>query len=225
MNKPLSTALLAILCFSTLSATAIVVQAQSADSWPMFHYDLAHTGTTTSAGPSSNQTLWKFTAGNNVWSSPAIADGIVYIASFDHNVYALDALTGAKTWNFSTGKQIYSSPAVADGVVYIGSNDKNVYALDAKNGALKWNYTTGDEVQASPTVYNDVVYVGSNDNNLYALRAADGTLVWKFPTGNDVISSAAIVNGSSTLVHMTRGSTPLMLPRGRRSGAIPQEAW
>jgi hypothetical protein len=46
---------------------------------------------------------------------------VVYIASVDHNVYALNAATGARLWTFATGDVVDSSPAVANGVVYIGS--------------------------------------------------------------------------------------------------------
>jgi len=58
-----------------------------------------------------------------VFSSPAVANGTVYVGSEDNNVYALNATTGAKVWSFTTGSSVYSSPAVANGVVYVGSDD------------------------------------------------------------------------------------------------------
>jgi outer membrane protein assembly factor BamB len=33
--------------------------------------------------------LWSFTAGGFVYSSPAVADGVVYVGSYNGNVYAL----------------------------------------------------------------------------------------------------------------------------------------
>ena len=68
-------------------------------------------------------------------SSPAVANGVVYVGSDDHNVYALNATTGAKLWNYTTGGYVLSSPAVVNGVVYVGSDDDNVYALNATTGA------------------------------------------------------------------------------------------
>ncbi|MFD8826920.1 PQQ-binding-like beta-propeller repeat protein [Streptomyces sp. NPDC059605] len=50
------------------------------------------------------------TAGS--FSSPTVADGIVYIRSV-HTVYALDATTGEKKWAHATGGVVTSSPAVA----------------------------------------------------------------------------------------------------------------
>ncbi len=79
-----------------------------------------------------------------------MANGMVYVGSYDKNVYAQNAKTGAKLWSYTTGGVVYSSPAVANGVVYVGSYDKNVYALDAKSGTKLWSYTTGGGVYTSP---------------------------------------------------------------------------
>ncbi len=82
-----------------------------------------------------------------VYSSPAVANGVVYVGSYG-NVYALNASTGARLWTYTTGNIVYSSPAVANGVVYVGSDDKNVYALNASTGAKLWSYTTGESAAA-----------------------------------------------------------------------------
>src|SRR5208282_1624897 len=111
---------------------------------------------------------WSFTTRGEVWSSPAVANGVVYVGSLDSNVYALNAKTGAKLWSYTTGSGVYSTHAVANGVVYVGSLDSNVYALNAKTGAKLWSYTTGNVVDSSPAVANGLVYVGSWDNNVYA---------------------------------------------------------
>jgi hypothetical protein len=64
-----------------------------------------------------------------VESSPAVADGVVYVGSDDNNVYALNASTGITIWTYGTTGLVDSSPAVANGVVYVGSNDYSVYAF------------------------------------------------------------------------------------------------
>ena len=116
-----------------------------------------------------------------------MANGVVYVGSDDHNVYALNASTGAKLWSYTTGALVSSSPAVANGVVYVGSWDRNVYALNASTGAKLWSYTTGELVDSSPAVANGVVYVGSYDHNVYALNANTGALLWSYATGSDGI--------------------------------------
>jgi outer membrane protein assembly factor BamB len=75
---------------------------------------------------------WSYTIGLQVLSSPAEANGVVYVGADDGNVYALNASTGAKLWSYTTGTPAYSSPAVANGVVYVGSYRQNVYAFGLK---------------------------------------------------------------------------------------------
>jgi outer membrane protein assembly factor BamB len=87
-----------------------------------------------------------------VHSSPAVANGVVYVGSGDTgaythhrygNVYALDAKTGAKLWSYTTPNLVTSSPAVANGVVYVGSDDGNVYAFgEGLLGAAKGSFKT-----------------------------------------------------------------------------------
>ena len=66
---------------------------------------------------------WSYATGYLVDSSPAVANGVVYVGSNDGNLYALNASTGAKLWSYPTGAAVASSPAVANGVVYVGSDD------------------------------------------------------------------------------------------------------
>ena len=48
---------------------------------------------------------------------------VVYVGSLDHNVYVLNATTGAKMWSYRTGGAVESSPVVDfdnDNIVYVG---------------------------------------------------------------------------------------------------------
>ena len=117
---------------------------------------------------------WQYPTGGAIWSSPVVANGVVYVGSEDKTVYALNAGTGALIWKYTTGGIIHSSPTVANGVVYIGSFDKNVYALNAATGTLLWMFLTGQPIESSPAVVNGVVYIGSDDGNVYALSALPG---------------------------------------------------
>src|ERR1700674_1365913 len=82
--------------------------------------------------------LWSYeTGGCCEESSPAVANGVVYVGSADGNLYALNARTGARLWNYPTGTTVGSSPAVANGVVYVGSDDSNLYAFRRMHGPAK----------------------------------------------------------------------------------------
>ena len=72
---------------------------------------------------STGDEIWTFNTAGEVYSSPAVFNGVVYVGSFDHLIYALNASTGIQLWNFTTGGAIFSSPTVADGTLFFGSDD------------------------------------------------------------------------------------------------------
>ncbi|MEM3596765.1 MAG: PQQ-binding-like beta-propeller repeat protein [Candidatus Bathyarchaeia archaeon] len=141
--------------------------------------------------------VWNYTTGGFMAaSSPAVADGVVYIGGgYGKGVFALNATTGDELWNYTTEGDVHSSPAIVNGILYIGSYDNNVYALNATTGERIWNYTTGSDVYSSPTVVDGIVYIGSNDNNIYALNATTGEKIWNYTTGYWVVSSPAVADG------------------------------
>jgi outer membrane protein assembly factor BamB len=116
--------------------------------------------------------LWQGLAGSEsiLESSPAVANGTVFIGAFDGKLYAFNANgCGAPTcqplWTGATGASIESSPTVANGVVFIGSDDGKLYAFDA-NGCGQatcqplWTGTVGSPIfQSSPAVSGSTVYV------------------------------------------------------------------
>jgi outer membrane protein assembly factor BamB len=167
----------------------------SVDWWPMFHHDLSHTGYSTSTAPNTNNTVWNYTTGNLVVSSPAVADGKVYVGSLDNKTYCFDASTGAYVWSYTTGNWVHSSPAVADGKVYVGSNDNRIYCLDALTGAYNWSYTISDFAFSSPAVADGKVYVGSQGGRVYCLDALTGAHIWNYTTGGSTFSSPAVADG------------------------------
>ena len=44
---------------------------------------------------STGALLWSYTTGSSVGFAPTVANGVIYVGSADHNVYALNASTGA----------------------------------------------------------------------------------------------------------------------------------
>src|SRR5258708_25312601 len=64
--------------------------ASFAQSGTMFRGDLAHTGVYGSAAPKNiNHILWEFKTGGRIFSSPVVADGIVYVGSDHHSLHAI----------------------------------------------------------------------------------------------------------------------------------------
>jgi outer membrane protein assembly factor BamB len=162
-------------------------------------YFVSYDGKLYALRASTGHKLWSYNTGSALSTSPAVANGAVYVGSdFDPGVgrmYALDASTGQKRWSSAVGG-VETAPAVADGVVYAGSLDGNVYALDEATGQELWSFATGRYVNgSSPAVANGVVYIASSNGNFYALDASTGQKLWSFTNRLYGFSSPAVANG------------------------------
>jgi outer membrane protein assembly factor BamB len=71
---------------------------------------------------------WRYDVERDVRSSPAVADGIVYLGCAG-GASAVRAADGREAWRVEFGSYVDSSPAVADGRVFVNCSDGKVYAL------------------------------------------------------------------------------------------------
>ncbi|GAA4548288.1 caspase, EACC1-associated type [Amycolatopsis samaneae] len=139
---------------------------------------------------------WFFETGGEIYSSPAVDGGTVFVGSTDRGLYAVDLATGTLRWRYAAGGPITSSPAVEGGVVYVGCNDGNVHAVEAATGRKRWTFATEAVIHSSPVVAEGTVYVGSRDHHVYAIDAATGAQRWRF-AGGDWFNSSPTVSPAS----------------------------
>ena len=85
--------------------------------------------------------MWVSTTGNRIESSPAVANGVVYIGSDDGAMYAFNAGgCGGGTaacpplWSARIGATFFASSAVSDGMIFIGSRQDGTLSAFALNG-------------------------------------------------------------------------------------------
>ena len=141
---------------------------------------------------------WSFKAGDQVWSTPAIAENVVYFGSLDHNFYALSFSDdeAMEKWRFESGGAIVTSPLVSDGKVFFGSFDGTFHALDIDSGEQSWPPFQGDGwFWADPVTVDDMVYATTTNGILYALDVSTGIERWQFDLQRPIIASPAVVDG------------------------------
>ncbi len=168
------------------------------DWWPMFGHDLARSGYSTSKAPNTKELLWKFDAGNPIYSSPTVADGKVFISSHgEPKMFCLNATDGMKLWEFASSEDM-SAAAIINDRVYFCSDTGYAYCLNETTGTIIWSLLTDSTTQltSSPAVIDGKVYFGSSYHKMYCLNADNGTVIWIFNTGTNgyVGSSPAVVN-------------------------------
>lgn len=160
---------------------------------------------------------WEYLTAAIVTASPTVAyidvpgEGsiaVLFIASWDGNLYALRASNGSQLWHFTMKPHPGASyPQAASAEVAVVDGEQRVYAaggmtvycLSAATGELRWEFDAGtgcttcnrrterNQVESSPTVADGKVFFGMdvNDNppgkgGAYAVDASTGRLVWYF---------------------------------------------
>jgi outer membrane protein assembly factor BamB len=142
----------------------------------------------------SGSLRWSYPTGSDLVSSPAVADGIVYIGSRDGNLYAVDAKTGKRRWRWKAQVTDYS-PVVSGGVVYVGY-DLELFALDAATGRKHWAFPMNNAVTGTAPAVRDGTVYASGNNTLYAVNAGTGRKRWSLELeGNpsDPVAAAGAV--------------------------------
>jgi outer membrane protein assembly factor BamB len=133
---------------------------------------------------------------------PVVADGTVYVATYDGFFHAFDAATGRERWRRDVGapNQGYAPPAVAAGVVYVGLSDGFFYALDGGNGDVRWRYAVGTASCAAPAVVEGIVYgaagCGQPGGTVFALDATTGKERWRIEVAGGRVSTPAVAGGT-----------------------------
>jgi outer membrane protein assembly factor BamB len=139
--------------------------------------------------------IWTGSTGRQDGSSPAVADGVVYIGSRDGHLDAFAATEGTPRWTAATGGSIDSAPIIAAGVVYVGCSNReeaagqtcgaNLYAFGETTGNVLWTGSTdgpSGTVDNSPVIADVLgtrpaggVYVGSSSGPTECVGTASCT--------------------------------------------------
>jgi outer membrane protein assembly factor BamB len=121
--------------------------------------------------------LWQTHVGDQVYSSPTFANGMLYVVGVHgHSAisWALSALTGAPSWQHVISTIVYASPAIAGQTLYLSIGDGfvagagGIEVVDASNGQLLQYVNIQSTTSSSPAVLPSWVFIGAHSGNLYA---------------------------------------------------------
>lgn len=146
-------------------------------------YAFSANGTTGCSGrPKKCAPLWSTgSLGGDIVSTPAVANGIVYVSSIGEKVRAFDA-AGMKNcsgtpkvcrplWSRTMSGDVIASPTVSHGTVYVIAADAisdELDALDSTTGTLRWkaivdtDLSSNNHSGSAVTISNGLAYAGFN---------------------------------------------------------------
>ncbi|MHC4556152.1 MAG: outer membrane protein assembly factor BamB family protein [Planctomycetota bacterium] len=130
-------------------------------------FDATGTGDITSSG-----TIWTYPVERHCCSTPAVHNGLVFVADCGRMVHCVDAETGKPYWTHKTKGEIWASTLVADGKVYIGTRRRDFWVLAAsKEKTIISSIELDSPMHGSPVAANGVLYIATM-KKLYAVKTS-----------------------------------------------------
>ncbi|MCH8221989.1 MAG: PQQ-binding-like beta-propeller repeat protein [Chloroflexi bacterium] len=129
---------------------------------------------------------WKFDAKAWIWAKAVVDGDIVYVATLDGDVFALNRDSGQPVWAAPAGieGQIVAQPAIYDGppppsggrpdrLLAVPSGEDAVWIVATANGQVLGKFATNSGVKASPVVKDNLIYVHTLDREFQWFSIGD----------------------------------------------------
>jgi len=148
---------------------------------------------------------WRFQTGGAIQGSPAIGpEGVIYVASTDRNVYAVNP-DGTEKWRFTAAGAFFGPPVISDdGTIHAAERQGNLYALNP-DGSLKWTFTggTGGTPSEMAIADNGTVYF-ARASDYFAVNP-DGSLFWTISRPNESLVTGITIGQDGVVLATTQG--------------------
>ncbi len=117
----------------------------------------------------TNGLIWSYPLEKHVMTTPAVFEGLVFIADCGRKFHCVEASTGKPLWTHDIKGETWASPYVADGKVYLGTRSGNFYVFAAKKEKqVLTELDLRTPISATATAANNVIYVATM-THLYAI--------------------------------------------------------
>ena len=142
---------------------------------------------------------WSVSVGNGQGKGlykihPVTHEGIMYAASADGRVVALDQVKGKNLWKKDLDTALSGGVGVYEDALFVGSGEGSVLKLTAASGDVEWSTALRGEILAAPQSDGSVVVAQTYDGKLQGLDFDSGELLWTYDSNVPVLT----IRGTST---------------------------
>jgi outer membrane protein assembly factor BamB len=139
----------------------------------------------------------------DVWSTPLLLDGTLYVGAMDGELHALDAETLEETWdgNFTTEAGLLTDPRAVNGTIVVGGIGGTLYGIDSATGDEQWSFGGANNWYWGPVAVDEEggrVYATNMDSNIYAIDTTSGDPIWEFD-GDALFRAGAVLAGDTVV--------------------------
>ncbi|MDG2046517.1 MAG: outer membrane protein assembly factor BamB [Halioglobus sp.] len=131
------------------------------------------------------KTLWSVGVGDGQGDGfyrlqPAISGDVIYAASADGEVVAVDRKRGKILWEVDLDMSLSGGVGVYKDVLLLGSSEGVVLKLDASTGEQLWTTVLSGEILSPPQANGKVVVAQTYNGKLQGLDFTSGQLLWAY---------------------------------------------
>jgi outer membrane protein assembly factor BamB len=141
---------------------------------------------------------WKVLTNGQVHATPAVHEGLAFIAGCDSVFRAIRITDGREMYQISSGAYTGASPVVTGDRAYFGTFENEVLGLDLKSRKILWHFSDPDRqfpFYSSAALFESKVILGGRDKMIRALDATTGKPMWTFTARARVDSSPVVAGG------------------------------
>jgi len=138
-------------------------------------------------------------------AEPFIVDGIVYVATFQGRVAAIEIAGGNLVWTRDISS--FAGLCVDDRNVYVSDEESNVWALDRLTGVSVWKQEALKyRLITAPASAGDLIVVGDLEGYLHWMHARDGEFAHRNRIDKSKIIAPPITFENTVIAYTSSGA-------------------
>ncbi len=159
--------------------------------------------------------VWSMTVGDGhdeefLYLKPLNTGDILYVASADGDVYAVQAENGKVLWQAELEDRIFAGVGGDRDQLYLATRDADLIALSREDGSELWRAALPTEVLAAPQSNGRLVVAQTTDGRVLAFDASNGEKAWQYDGVVPVLSIRAaaepLVGGDVVIASFANGN-------------------
>lgn len=167
---------------------------------------------------SSGVEKWSVPLQSSIESTPAVANGQVFVTTTGSTLYALNGNTGSTNWNFTTASSIAAPPVIAgNDVVYVADVSGTIYGVSGTGGVRICEFHAGAAIATGLAIGDGYLFAVDTGGTVYAF--ANEYSVTFNESGLPTPSTWNVTFGTTTL-SSTSGSVAFQVENGTYSYSV-----
>lgn len=215
-----------------LHGIALLVLLWPLSSWDQFRHNVGNNAVVRGTLTAS----WRIRTGGSYSSSPAIANGVLYVNNNNGSLYAIEPQSGHVFWTYHATSSLMTNPLVMRGTVIvgegnqisyvasdrrtlIGTSENAVIAVDASNGRERWRVPLAGTGMPTPALVGAMLVEHDGNGDVTGIDVNTGHVMYRAHIGGAASMVSMLPVGHDRFV--TQSVTPNSVwELDGRSGAV-----